>query len=322
MSAIVVRNCLFLPLACLLLASHAIGADADPSEIERLLQKRRYEQALSLVQSHLQQQPQDPQWRLTHGVILVEMGRLEDARRIFEELIDDYPQIPEPYNNLAVVLAREGKIDEARATLEKAIKTNPSYATAYENLGDLYARLASESYAKSLGLDARNRALQPKVQLISQLVNLSSLQAPPTTSSAETPRVAAAPPTDSASPATPIPSEIPQREAILQAVEQWRSAWSARNIEGYIASYVADFVPDGFGGDHDAWVAQRRARILGKSRIDLQLSDIGIQPVDQQRVRVTFIQRYDTPGFSSTTRKTLELVERDGQWKISAERVR
>jgi len=61
--------------------------------------------------------------------------------------------MPEPYNNLAVLYAAEGQERKAAEALEQAIRTNPSYTTAHENLGDLYARMASEAYAKALQLD-------------------------------------------------------------------------------------------------------------------------------------------------------------------------
>ena len=81
----------------------------------------------------------------------------------------DYPSLPEPYNNLAVLYAAEGQERKASEVLEQAIRTNPSYATAHENLGDLYARMASDAYAKALQLDGSRQAIQPKLALITQI---------------------------------------------------------------------------------------------------------------------------------------------------------
>ena len=50
-----------------------------------------------------------------------------------------------------------------------AIKLNPDYATAHENLGDVYARLAAQSYGRSLKLEAGNTTVPPKLALVRQM---------------------------------------------------------------------------------------------------------------------------------------------------------
>ena len=59
-----------------------------------------------------------------------------------------------------------------------AIRTNPSYATAQENLGDIYAKLASQAYAKALQLDSNNASVRPKLALIREVFSAPTAKPP------------------------------------------------------------------------------------------------------------------------------------------------
>ena len=130
-------------------------AHADEySDVNQLLRSGKYTEALSKADQYLASKPRDPQMRFLKGVVQTEAGKPVDAIATFVKLTEDYPELPEPFNNLAVLYASQGQYDKARAALEMAIRTNPSYATAQENLGDIYAKMASQAYAKALQLDS------------------------------------------------------------------------------------------------------------------------------------------------------------------------
>ena len=58
------------------------------------------------------------------------------------------------------------------------MRINPTYATAYENLGDVYAKLASQSYSKSLQLNAVNTQVSQKVALLKTVLTPATPAAP------------------------------------------------------------------------------------------------------------------------------------------------
>ena len=180
--AFFLRQPLSLLLSSLLLLSvfGAPPAHADQyTDVNRLISARQFPEALASADKYLAGKPRDPQMRFLKGVIQSETAKTDEAIETFTQITRDYPELPEPYNNLAVLYAGKSQFDQARATLEMAIRINPSYATAHENLGDIYARLASQSYSRSLQLDAGNARLGPKLALIGQLLTPAAKAAAP-----------------------------------------------------------------------------------------------------------------------------------------------
>lgn len=166
--------CRTLPRLLRLLALTALlGAGlahaSDYADISQLLKSGKPAEALAKADQRLAANPRDPQLRFLRGVAQSDLGKTADAIATFTQLTQEYPELPEPYNNLAVLHASQNQLDKARIALEMAVRNNPSYATAHENLGDIYARLAHQSYAKALQLDANNATVKPKLALLREL---------------------------------------------------------------------------------------------------------------------------------------------------------
>ncbi|WHZ11264.1 MAG: uncharacterized protein OJF60_001703 [Burkholderiaceae bacterium] len=156
-------------VAAMLFALPAAHAD-DYADVNRLARSGKPAEALAKADSYLATNPRDPQMRFIKAVIEADTGKTDAAIAIYTQLTQDYPELPEPYNNLAALYASRGEYDRARNALEMAVRTNPRYALAYENLGDVYARLAAESYAKAIALDAATQAsAAPKLAVIRSL---------------------------------------------------------------------------------------------------------------------------------------------------------
>ena len=152
----------------------ATPAQSAVEDIQSLIAKGRYAEAITMADTDLSADPKDPQTRFLKGIALAEMNRSDDAIGVFSRLTEDYPELPEPYNNLAVLYAQQRDFEKARSALEMAIRTHPSYATAHENLGDVYARLASQAYNQALQIDSANTAAQSKLALIRELMTVSA----------------------------------------------------------------------------------------------------------------------------------------------------
>lgn len=335
-----------LALAAALMASTA-WAD-DYSDVNQLLRAGKHSEALAKADQYLAAKPRDPQMRFLKGVIQTEAGKPTDAISTFNKLTEDYPELPEPYNNLAVLYAGQSQFDKARAALEMAIRTNPSYATAHENLGDVYAKLASQAYSKALQLDAGNTGVQPKLALIRELFAPSGKTAqaqarPPAPGPAPTLAAVAKAPTPQMSSgvvaqapapapapavvAAPSPAPAPLSVAapasatgskdVEAAVHAWATAWAAKDMGGYLGAYGKEFDPPG-KMSRAAWESERRARIVGKNRISVKLSDVAVS-VNGNKAVAKFKQAYSADALNVSSRKTLELVKSGDRWLIVRE---
>lgn len=109
-----------------------------------------------------------------------------------------------------------------------------------------------------------------------------------------------------------------EREAVLSAVQSWARAWSARDVQAYLAHYAPDFDPAG-GMSRKAWVEERQQRIAGKGRIKVDIDKPQVSTEGNTAV-VHFRQSYVSDRLSANSRKTLELERQRGKWLIKQER--
>ena len=319
----------------------------DYADVNVLVRAGKLAEALTKADQYLAGKPRDPQMRFIKGVIQTEAAKPADAITTFTQITQDYPELPEPYNNLAVLYAGQGQFDKARAALEMAIRTNPSYATAHENLGDVYAKLASQAYSKALQLDGANTGVQPKLALIRTLFApdakgqkpAAAAPAAPVAAAKPTPApaapvVAAAPPAPATKPApaptaaaptasaTPAPAPSPAaasgaEKEVEAAVRAWADAWSEKDVATYLGSYGQNFDTPG-NQSRKAWEADRRARIVGKSRINVKLSNLSVS-VQGGKAVAKFKQDYSANSLNVSSRKTLDLAKVGERWVIVKE---
>ena len=330
------RRALAAAAAAMLVAALPAFAD-DVQDASKLLKAGQHQQALERVNKVLASKPKDAQARFLKGLIFAEQGNTKDATDIFLQLTKDYPDLPEPYNNLAVIYASQGQYDKARGALEQSIRTHPSYATAYENLGDVYAKLASQAYDKALQIDSANPGAKNKLALVRELVG-GSAPSPTAVASAKPPAVvAAAPaarePAKAEAPKPPVavaavePKPAPEKPAaagnaeILETVNAWAKAWSAKNVDAYLAFYGRDFKTPG-GEARADWEKARRQRISAPKSIAVTIDGPKVSVAGDGHATVTFRQGYRSDVIkSTTTTKTLVLARTDGRWQIQQERV-
>ncbi|MDH6166412.1 ketosteroid isomerase-like protein [Variovorax boronicumulans] len=119
--------------------------------------------------------------------------------------------------------------------------------------------------------------------------------------------------------AAPAPAPGTGIAEVETAVRAWAAAWSARDVERYLAAYAPDFTP-ARKQDKKRWEAERRTRITGKSKIGVTVDDLVIS-VNGQTASARFKQIYSADKLNSTDRKTLELQRVDGKWLIRKESI-
>ena len=353
-------------LSSLILCATLLGLPASPvraddlSDVQQLLKAGNAADALKRADQFLATNPKDAQMRFLKGVALAEQNRATEAVTVFVKITEDFPELPEPYNNLAVLYANQGHYDKARTALEMAIRTNPSYATAYENLGDVYAKLASQAYAKALQVDAGNSAVAPKLALIRDLftpgATAARATARPVVVAAAKPVPAAPVAAPASAPSTPVPppaasanvvvaaASTPQRtarsmggvvtpavvatspapaapEAPQAEISSAVQAWAQAWSRKDLDRYFAAYTPDYAGGQsRDAWRDDRRSKILGKSSIRVHITDLVIT-VNGSRATARFRQAYAADSLSVASHKTLTLVRNGDKWLIEKESV-
>ncbi len=279
--------------------------------------------ALKTLDKYLASSPQDAEARFTRGLVLVKLNKTEDAIKVFADLTRDYPQLPEPYNNLAVLYAQQGDYEKARDALEAALATHPAYATAHENLGDIYAALAGAAYNRASMLDTSNQAVRYKQNLINQLdtgIGAAAAAGPAIAPAAPRPAAAVAAAAVANDPPAAAPASA-DAAAVNTTLQAWAKAWSSRDVDAYLAQYAPDFVPEG-GLSRATWEQQRRDRITRPTRIGVRALNPEVSKVGEDRMRVSFVQEYQSDTFSDQVNKVLEFRNTNGSWKIVREFIR
>ena len=324
----------------IVLAAAAAHAD-ELQDISRMMRQGQLPQSLERVDKYLAGKPRDAQGRFLKGLILTEMNRASEAIQVFTKLSEDYPELPEPYNNLAVLYASQGQYEKARTALESSIRTHPSYATAHENLGDIYAKLASQAYDKALQLDSSNTGAKTKLAMIGELIGggTRSARAParvepvkvadaPAPKAGAEPKVAdakaAGPKAAEAKPAEPAPKASSgasaESDAVLKSVQAWASAWSRKDVPGYLAHYSKDFKTPG-GESRADWEKLRNQRLTAPKKIEVDIEAPKVSINGENTASVSFRQIYRSDVIKATGTKTLEMVKSNGKWLIREERV-
>jgi len=106
---------------------------------------------------------------------------------------------------------------------------------------------------------------------------------------------------------------------VSEAVHAWASAWSRRDMAGYLAAYTPDYATP--GKSHKAWEDDRKARIVPRKHIAVEISDLRVS-VSGDKATVHFKQTYESDTLTTTGRKTLDLVRTPaGKWLIKQESV-
>ncbi len=327
----------------------SVFAKTSYGDIQLLINDGQYKQALKLTEDQLSRNASDIKLQFMKGLILTRLDRYSDAEEVFIQLTKENPELPEPFNNLAVVYAAQGKYTEASEALKSAINTHPSYATAHENLGDIYAKMASRAYNQALELDTSNKVAREKLSLVNELIS-----APPSSESEKTVVAAISKPepkpevkfvvqepeiitipvkpepkqADIKKPAVAsvekvdIEQEIAKnRNAVEEATKNWAHAWSAQDMDSYLASYGREFVPPK-GLSRSAWEKERHIRLRKPRFIKVTLTDMKINLHGKDYAEIKFSQSYQADTYSDKVKKEILMRKVEGKWLITQERTR
>lgn len=119
-------------------------------------------------------------------------------------------------------------------------------------------------------------------------------------------------------PAAESQNQVPAERAVAEALKAWTTAWSGRNVQGYLDAYAASFKPAD-GSTRAAWAARRKTAIERAREISLDVRDIKLVVRDARHASTAFKQAYRSEQFKDIVQKTLEWEQIDGRWQIVSE---
>lgn len=291
------------------------------------IEQGRYAQAADMLHAQIQQQGGSVQGWFLLGVAHARQQQFNQAIEAFRQVIALDPALAEPHYNLAAIYNELGDVHAAVRELERSLQKKPGDAVAEENLAELHLNLALHYYRQTLEKSPTTQ-LQRRYTRLLHVRDPHASDAPVQVAAAEPEvqenvhrseaEVAAVSP---ASASIPVVEPVSRdRAAVLAAIEGWRAAWSAQNLEGYYAAYGDDFtLPQGFVSD-DAWKRYKERVILGKAYIHVELRDVQVQfNADKSEATVRFSQSFRSDSYSSDDEKVLLLKRHGRDWKISRE---
>ena len=133
--------------------------------------------------------------------------------------------------------------------------------------------------------------------------------------------VAAAPVSTPAPPATPAPAApqpVMTPEGVLSAIERWRAAWQAKDINAYLAAYAPDFRPAN-NLPRAKWEAQRRERLSKPTFIVVKVVSPQVTLGRDDAAVAVFVQEYESNLLKESGRKTLKMARYGNDWLIIEE---
>ncbi|HJW02541.1 MAG TPA: tetratricopeptide repeat protein [Azospira sp.] len=106
---------------------------------------------------------------------------------------------------------------------------------------------------------------------------------------------------------------------VTKAVNAWASAWSRKDVKGYLSYYAPEFQVPG-GASRKAWENERASRIDKPGKLQVAVSDITVN-LNGDKATVRFKQHYTSASLKSSTGKTLVLIKSGSKWLIQQEKV-
>lgn len=264
--------------------------------------------SLLLVQTSLAETADE---RFSHARHLTKQDKSSESIQAYEALIQDFPELSEPYNNLAVLYAEQGDYEAASKTLLRALNNHRTCGKLFNNLKAVHTKIASSAYSRALGTAENNGPLQ--------LVVIETINGLPLTVAENTVQPEVVATEAMTSPGKSVSDTHVESAAVIAVLEAWAAAWSAQDVEHYLASYSDHFQPSG-GVSLQAWKKQRKQRLEKPSLIQVSLHIIGTR-IDNKVARVSLRQSYRSDNYSDSVAKRFILNNGEKGWKIVREEV-
>ncbi len=107
-------------------------------------------------------------------------------------------------------------------------------------------------------------------------------------------------------------------DALWLETTQWLKAWAEHDVETYLSFYAKDKSPIE-GLSYKVWRQQRSERVGRDKPLKLGVNFLDAEMVPGRKVRLLFIQRYNTDTYSDIVLKTLVYQLIDDEFRIIQE---
>ena len=284
----------------------------------------RNDDAIEIFAALTQDYPELPEPYNNLAVLFAEKGEFEKARESLLAAIQTHPSYSTAHENLGDLYAKMASMAYDRALEED--KANESARVKLSTVNGLFSIPQPQAVANASSPPAASAA--PPAATASRPAAPAHEQPEPAMPQPATTVAAATPvrPSPSPAPVPPAPetsststpaAATTQSADVTAAVERWRTAWSARDVQGYLGAYSSDYAPRGM--THDAWSAQRRERLAAASSVKVSVDNLAVSFPDAGTAKAEFTQGYQADNYRDRVRKTLTLARTESGWRIVRE---
>ena len=109
------------------------------------------------------------------------------------------------------------------------------------------------------------------------------------------------------------------RQEVLAVVDRWAESWSKQDLGQYFSLYSENYRPE-LGRTRNEWQDLRRQRLTTPQFIELNIDDISVRQIDENRVQVKLKQSYRSNFYQDQILKSINLIKENGTWRILMER--
>ncbi|BHH85270.1 L,D-transpeptidase Cds6 family protein [Desulforhopalus sp. 52FAK] len=113
--------------------------------------------------------------------------------------------------------------------------------------------------------------------------------------------------------------QISSKLAAFYALEAWKEAWEAQDINSYLAAYSDNFRPNK-GLSRKSWTKKRTRSIEKPKSIKIKIDDPVVEMLTDGQLLITFKQSYTSNTYHDIVVKTLTMEKEESGWKITKER--
>ena len=118
----------------------------------------------------------------------------------------------------------------------------------------------------------------------------------------------------------PHAAAVASDDPVLKSLKAWADAWAHRDSDAYFAAYDASFAPQD-GGSRTAWEARKRQVLSTAKNIEVKIDSPSVEKGSDGTATVTFKQYYRSGSYHDAVVKQVRMIEREGRWLITEEKV-
>lgn len=301
-----------------------------------LSELNRGAEAIVVFQKLTEDYPELPEPYNNLAVLYAQQRQYDKARNALEMAIRTHPSYATAHENLGDIYARL-----ASQAYDKALALDSSNVAAQNKLALIREMISVAGKSGRPAAPTVATAPTPKPAATPPVAVAPAKPAPTTVAPPAPTVIASAKPAASPTPVAvaPAPAPVvkeepkpiakrpepkdetpPQAAAISKAVQNWAGAWARKDVKSYLGHYARDFEPPK-GLNRKAWEEERTQRLTKPGTIEVDLENVKVISVNGDRATVKLRQHYRSANLSTSSNKTLNLINQDGKWVIQQERV-